>query len=166
MKTLVLVLILSLLGPSAGAQSSPVWTYDFGVAAGNDQLGNYTEMRVGANWYQNQWFSWRNALFSRFGSDYDSIFGLDSSIRGELNFNQRNSGLGLQLYAGPGASFATRDSSAGFLEVGAALRVARIYIGGAVKQMYYMQSREDRFGRPLDKEETQTSFILAGGGNF
>ncbi|WP_413290534.1 hypothetical protein [Bdellovibrio sp. HCB337] len=180
MKAFFFILFLSVLGASAQAQNGdvpasrgilvpvrePMWTYDVGAVAGSDQLGNYTEVQVGANWYQNQWLSWRNALFTRFGSDYDSIFGLDTSIRGELNFNQRNSGFGLQLYAGPGARFATRDSSAGFLEVGALFRVAKIYIGAGVKQMYYMQTREDRFGFPLPKEETQTSFILAGGGRF
>lgn len=145
---------------------SPKWTYDVGAMAGTDQLGSYTEIQVGANWYQNQWLSWRNALFSRFGSDYDTIYGLDTEIRGELNFNQRNSGFGLQLYAGPGARFATRDSSAGFLEVGALFRIARIYIGGSVRQLYYMNDREDRLGLPLPKEETQSSFILAGGGSF
>ncbi|MBS1972370.1 MAG: hypothetical protein JSU04_18840 [Bdellovibrionales bacterium] len=169
------MLILSGFAANAAAQGTsswvvPVttarWTYDVGAAVGTDQLGNYTEIQIGANWHQNQWLAWRNALFTRFGNNYDSIFGLDTSIRGEMNLIKPGSNFGVQLYAAPGARFATRDSSAGFLEAGVTLKLASLYVGGAVKQFYYMQDRQDRFGRDLPNEETQTSLILSGGGTF
>jgi len=168
------MLILSLFAANASAQGTsrmtsapqPRWTYSVGAAVGSDQLGNYTEVQLGASWYQNSWLSWHNVLFSKFGEDYDSVFGLDTSIRGELNLPAERSKFGVQFYAAPGARFATRDNAAGFIEGGVVVKLAALYVGGTVKQFYYMQDREDRFGRNLPREETQTAFILAGGGSF
>lgn len=142
------------------------WTYDVGAAVGNDQIGSYTEFDLGANWYRSQWLSWRNALFTRFGENYRTLFGLNTSFRGEANFYAKNSSFGAQAYAGPGLQVATLESSAGFAEAGLVFKIGSIYIGGGVKRFRYFQDRSNTFGRFLAKDETQTFLTLSSGGTF
>ncbi len=134
-------------------------TYDLGAAVGSYNNISYTEIGLGLNWFFNDYLVWRNALFSRFGSEIDSIYGLDSSVRGVLGAG--NSALGITVFAGPGYRFVSKGDNAPFLEGGLILKLAGFSLGGGAKALYY----SNRAGG-LPNQETIYFIILSGGGSF
>lgn len=129
-------------------------TFDLGLSAGSVNNVSYTEVNLGLNAYFWEWLNWRNALFGRFPSSGNSIYGLDSSVRGILHLPL------LTAFAGPGYRFANEGQSAPFGEAGLILKVAGISLGGGVKTIL------NSWVTPNAPNDTQYFLILAGGGSL
>lgn len=145
----------------------PTFTYDLSASVGSYDGNSYTELNLGLNWFLSEdWLIWRNALFSRFGSGFDTITGLDSSLRFAHRISSDSGTFGINMFAGPGLRFANQNSNAVFGEAGLLFRIGGLQVGGGVKALQYTQTRTDSRGRELSKNDTQFFIILAGGGAF
>ena len=134
-------------------------TYDLGGSTGSVQGGgSYTEINLGLNLFFGEFLSWRNAVFGRFMSGVENIYGLDTSARGLLSLS--GSALGLSIFAGPGYRFVTRGTHVPFAEAGLVVRLAGFSIGGGVKTLLTSWVHSGR------ANETQFFLILAGGGSL
>lgn len=141
-------------------------TYDLSLSAGTYNKLSYTEANLGLNWSIHDWLVWRNALFSRFGSGFDTVAGLDTSIRAVQDFRSDSGVFGLDFFAGPGLRFASPNSNAAFAEAGIGFKLGGLYLGGGIKSLYYVSERKDSLGNTLDKNDTLFFIILSGGGAF
>jgi hypothetical protein len=133
-------------------------TFDLGASLGSVNDVHYTEANLGLNLYFYEWLAWRNALFGRFASGEETIWGLDSSVRGVLNLG--GGALGLTAFAGPGYRFINKGDNAPLVEAGIVFRLAGIALGGGAKTIINSAVRD---GAPND---TQYFLILAGGGSL
>lgn len=162
---MILTVGLSLAGVAiAQEKSSTALTYDLSASVGNYDSQSYTEINLGLNWYLQQWLIWRNAVFTRFGSNIDSITGLDTSARFAHSVRSSSGGLGIDAFAGPGLRFASSNSNALFGEAGLGFKLGGLYIGAGVKSLYYASERTDSAGRKLPRNDQQIFIILSGGG--
>lgn len=166
--------LISLVGagllsfPSFGsaASSGSRLSYDLGASAGSYNGSSYTELTLGLNWYAQDWLNWRNSIFTRQGSNLDSVQGLDSALLFQTSARTEGGGLGFDAFAGPGLRFATHSNNAIFGEAGLIFKLGGIRIGGGVKALNYSSDREDRSGDTLPKNDLQYFLILAGGGTL
>ncbi len=133
-------------------------TFDLGLATGSTNSFSYTEVDLALNLYFNPFIDFRNALFGRFISGSDNIFGLDSSVRGVLNADLEVAGV--TAFAGPGVRFPSRGSAAPFAEAGVVFRLLGISLGGGAKRIF--NSAFSNSG----PDETQYFLIIAGGGSL
>jgi hypothetical protein len=133
-------------------------TFDLGLATGSTNSFSYTEVDLALNLYVNPFIDFRNALFGRFISGSDNIFGLDSSVRGVLNADLEV--VGMTAFAGPGIRFPSRGGVAPFAEAGVVFRILGISLGGGAKRIF--NSAFSSSG----PDETQYFLILAGGGSL
>lgn len=145
-------------------QSRAYMTYDLGGASGSDNGDSYAEIHLGLNWFMVDWLNWRNAIFTRFGTDLPSVNGLDSSLLATLALETSGHGFGVELFAGPGLRFATANNSGAFVEGGMVFNLAGLHIGAGARCIDYYNNRYDNLGDPLAKNETQFFVILSGGG--
>lgn len=148
----------------AESSSKPTITYDLSGSVGSQNGNSYTEINLGLNWALTDWLTWRNAAFSRFGTNVDSVSGLDSSARFSFLFGER--GASVELFGGPGVRVASRDNNAAFAEGGLTLNLGGLHIGGGAKYLSYFSTRKDTSGVSLPKDETQYFIVLSGGGAF
>lgn len=146
-------------------------TYDLSASAGTYNDASYTEITLGVNWFVQDWLNWRNSVFTRQGSGMDSVQGLDSGLRlqtssrtddGTFGFDA----FGFDAFAGPGVRFASRSNNAVFGEAGLIFKVGGLRIGGGVKALNYVATREDQTGAALPKNDLQYFLILAGSGSL
>lgn len=136
----------------------PRFTYDLGGATGSTNGTTYTEVDFGVTTYFVSFLAWRNALFYRFLSGSDNVYGLDTSVRGVLGLGGR--ALGLTLFAGPGYRFVNAGLNAPFLEGGAVFKLAGLAIGLGAKTIY------NATVSPGTPNDNQIFLILSGGGSF
>lgn len=168
--TFSFILISLFLSSNVFAQSvrtrsdRPTFTYDLGASVGTYNEASYTEIQLGLNWYIFEYLNWRNAAFSRFGSEIKSASGLDSSARLTYSSGPSDSGLGFGVFAGPGYRISNSENSGVFGEAGLTLRAGGLAIGAAVKTIQYNSPGKDTSGRDLARTDTVVSIILAGGG--
>ncbi|PWU20504.1 MAG: hypothetical protein C5B49_04180 [Bdellovibrio sp.] len=148
--------------PSLSSAAEMSW--DLGAATGSYGGSSYTEANLGLNWFLLDYLNWRNALFGRFVSGADNVFGLDSSLRLQTFLSTESGGLGVGFFAGPGYRFARSDYSAAFLEGGVQFKLGGLRIGGGVKQFYYSNPGLDVLGNRLPNTDTVYFIILSGGG--
>lgn len=148
------------------ASSASDLSYDITFSVGTYDKEQYSEVNLGLNWYLQNWLIWRNALFSRFGSNIDSVTGLDTSMRFAQNFRSSSGTFGLDMFAGPGLRFASQNSNAVFGEAGLAFKLGGLYIGGGLKSLYYMNERKDSAGNSIPRNDNLFFIILAGGGTL
>ncbi len=141
-------------------------TYDLGASVGSYNGNSYSELTFGLNAYLTDFMIWRNALFTRFGSNIDSVTGLDTSIRFFYDSRPEAGSLGITLFAGPGYRISAEKNSAFFAEGGAVLKVVGLSLGGGMKSMIYTNPGKDSKGVDLPKSDTIYFIILAGGGVF
>lgn len=133
-------------------------TFDLGGSFGSYGERNYTEIDLGLNLYLNPYLVWRNAVFGRFASGVDTLYGWDTSGRGVLSLG---SGLaGLTAFAGPGYRFVNGGGNVPFAEGGVVLKLAGISLGGGVKTLLHSWVRSG------SANDTQYFLILAGGGSL
>jgi hypothetical protein len=149
-------------GRKRESRSSPLGleklTFDLGGSFGSIGNTNYSEFNLGLNAYVYDWLAWRNALFARFATGYDTIYGLDSSVRGI--FSLSGGIAGFTIFAGPGFRFVNKGSNVPFAEAGLVLKLIGIAIGGGVKVLLNSWAIS---GAPND---TQYFIILSGGGSL
>jgi hypothetical protein len=141
------------------------WTYDLGASTGSYNGNNYTELNLALNWNFSEYMTWRNSVFSRFGSNMDSVLGLDSSARLTLS-SMGDSGLGIKFFIGPGYRFSNSDNSAVFGETGLTIQVAGLSVGAGMKGLYYSKPGKNADGTDKPKTDSNIFLILAGGGAF
>lgn len=173
----ILLVIFSLfLGAFAQARSMPTipstyssptkFTYDVGAATGTENNNSYTEIRVSLNWFASEWLNWRNSLFTRMGSNVQSVNGLDSSLLATYTAITDGGGLGIRAFVGPGVRIASQNNNAATAEAGVIFKLGGIELGGGAKYLSYFNTRQDTLGASLPKDETQYFIVLAGGGGF
>ena len=163
-KTLLSLIVLSALTLTSVAQAKV--TYDLTGSSGTRDGESFSEIHLGLNWYMNDWFNWRNSVFTQFGTKIKEVYGLDSEalFSWEAYTSQRD--LGVELFIGPGVRLASEKSNAAFGKAGVTFAVAGLRIGGGVQALHYIEDRQDKDGRILPKDEVQTFITLSGGGSF
>lgn len=143
----------------ARADSESRMTFDLGLSVGSADDIDYTEVNLGLNYYMERWLAWRNAVFGRFASEVNSVYGLDTSARGILDATFGDAG-GVVAFGGPGWRFVSEGRQAPFVEGGLVFKFAGINIGGGAKSI---------LNKVVDKDmgnDTQYFIILSGGGSL
>jgi hypothetical protein len=146
---------LTAAGSLSFAQSESELTYDIGLSSGRTNNVSYTEANVGLNYKFLDYLAWRNSVFARFGTG-DTIFGLDSSLRGLASIGDRD--LGLSAFLGPGFRFVSKGDNAPFIEGGVVFNAKGLAIGAGAKSIF------NSAVQPGAPDDTQIFLILAGGG--
>ena len=141
------------------------WTYDIGASSGNYNGNKYSEINLGLNWNFSKYLTWRNSGFTRFGTNTDTIYGLDSSARFTLS-SMGDSGFGFNFFLGPGYRFSTTENSAAFGETGLTIKLAGLSVGVGGKVLYYSHPGKNANGTDKPKTDSNIFLILAGGGAF
>lgn len=159
-----LIFYLGLIFSSSALASD--FHYDLSAGSGRYNDVSYAEVTAGLNWQFSEWWTWRNAVFHRFGSDIDSITGLDTSVRLGNAFGTKGGDFGVDFYVGPGLRFASSNANAVFGEAGVGFKIVGLYLGVGMKSLYYTQPRVSSSGIDLPKNDTQVYLVLAGGGSF
>lgn len=146
------------------APSGSTVTYDVSGGSGTRDGETYSEVHLGLNWFVRDWFNWRNSVFSQFGSEVKTVYGLDSAAL--LNWDAYNSKktLGVEFYIGPGVRVASEKSNAVFGKTGLTFALGGLRIGGGVQALHYLEDRTDKLDRVLGKDEVQYFITLSGGG--
>lgn len=144
--------------PSKGAAEDFRLTFDLGLSVGSVNNKSYTEFNLGLNTYFTSYFAWRNAVFARFASGVDNIYGLDSSVRGI--FSTDLGALGFTAFAGPGYRFASRGGNVPFAEGGLVFKLPMITLGGGIKAFF------NKMVDSNSENDTQYFIILSGGGSL
>lgn len=146
--------------------SHPTFSYDVSASSGTENSNTYSEIKLGLNWYLTDWLNWRNAIFTRFGSNVKSTNGLDSSLLATYEVNNEERTLGVQAFIGPGVRLASEDNNAATATAGVIFTLGGIKLGGGVQYLSYIKTRQDTEGVDLPKSETQYFVVLSGGGSF
>lgn len=144
--------------PSQQERDYPTLTWDLGASTGKAGGVSYTEANLGLNYYLKSWLVWRNALWGRFASGIDTIYGLDSSIRFIYATGSRS--LGFTAFAGPGYRFASQGISPPFAEAGVVFKLGGFNLGGGVKSLFFNMVNSTY------EADTQFFIILSGGGSM
>lgn len=135
------------------------FSYDLGLSMGSYGGSSYTEANLGVNYFVLNWLNFRNSLFYRFGSQSNSFYGLDSSLRGIFSSN-KGMPFGMTVFAGPGYRIANKGSNAPFVEAGVILKVMGLNLGGGLKSVFYSVAQSGA------ANDTQYFVILSGGGSL
>ena len=146
--------------------SHPTFTYDVMASTGAENNNSYNEVKLNVNWYVSDWLNWKNGVFTRFGTNVQSVSGLDSALLATYEIENEAKTLGVRAFAGPGVRFASADNNAGTAEAGIVFKIAGLQLGGGAKYLSYFKTRKDTFGADLPKDGTQYFIVLAGGGSF
>jgi hypothetical protein len=133
-------------------------TYDLGASGGTYNGNSYSEVDLGVNLYLSRYLAWRNAGFGRFQTGVDNLYGLDTSMRAIADADLGS--VGFTAFVGPGFRFVTKGDHVPFVEGGLLFKLGGLAIGGGVKQLAYSWLGGSRVN------DTQTFFILAGGGSL
>ncbi|WP_413288332.1 hypothetical protein [Bdellovibrio sp. HCB337] len=144
----------------------PTFTYDVSASSGTENNNTYSEVKLGLNWYLTDWLNWRNAVFTRFGSNVKSANGLDSSLLASYEVINEERTLGFQAFVGPGVRIASEDNNAATATAGVIFTLGGIKLGGGAQYLSYFKTRKDTVGEDLPKAETQYFVVLSGGGSF
>lgn len=144
-------------GDSASSGSGR-FTFDIGASTGKVGSETYTEANLGLNYYAESWLAWRNALFGRFQTAQQNVYGLDTSLRAIAEFGDYQTGL--TAFIGPGYRFASGIDSSPFAEEGLVFHLGGLSVGGGAKQVF------NSLAHPNHVDDTQYFLILAGGGSL
>lgn len=160
MKSAIFAALFVLLSslPALAQDSDAQLTFDIGLSSGTVNEKSYTEANVGFNYRFLDWMAWRNSIFGRFGSDIDSVYGIDTSLRGLASIGDRQ--MGASAFLGPGYRFVTKGDNVPFVEGGVVLSVGGISVGGGAKALF------NSAVRPGAENDSQFFIILAGGGTL
>ncbi len=164
MKKIILAFTAAILFSSISSAQN--MSYDISGASGSRDGESYSEIHLGLNYWVNDWFNWRNSVFTQFGSNIDSVFGLDTAGLFNYALYTQSRQIGLELFAGPGLRFATENSNAAFGKAGVTFALAGLRLGVGVQAFHYFEDRTDKQGRTFNKDETQLFFTISGGGSL
>jgi hypothetical protein len=156
--------VFMLLIPAVSFAQGRTFTYDIGASSGSYNGTTYSEINLGLSWYVFDFLNWRNSIFSRFGSQVDSVTGLDSSARLFYDMKSEGGGLGLHLFAGPGIRISNQQNTGVFGEAGAYFRLAGLTLGVGVKALKYTAPGKDPNGTERPKTDNTVFIVLGGGG--
>lgn len=167
-KSCALFLAISFLSFSvfAASGSNSTISYDLSGGSGTRDGETYSEIHLGLNYFVQDWLNWRNSVFTQFGTEVKTVYGLDSAALFNVDAYTSNRALGIELYAGPGVRFATEKSNAVFGKAGITFALGGLRIGGGVQALHYLEDRTDKNENILGKDETQYFIILSGGGTL
>jgi hypothetical protein len=164
---LVLAIMILGLGSTVQAQTGkPIFSYDVSGGTGSYNGNTYTEVHLGLNWPVYDWLNWRNALFTRFGSTIDTIYGLDSSLLLQKDFYTQGRGAGIEFSLGPGVRMANENNNAVFGQAGITFALAGIRLGVGAQALHYFATRIDKENTKLPEDEVHYFITLSGGGVF
>lgn len=163
-KNVATLLTVLLAGPLALAQSR--MSYDISGSSGTRDGESYSEIHLGLNYFANEYFNWRNSLFTQFGTEIKTVYGIDSAALFNYDLYSSSRTLGVEFFAGPGLRFATEKSNAVFGKAGVTFGLGGLRIGGGVQAFQYFEERTDKNDVVLGKNETQYFITLSGGGSF
>ncbi|MFN8847875.1 MAG: hypothetical protein ACK5W9_13575 [Bdellovibrionales bacterium] len=167
MKFILLLFIPQLLfSQTRTTPSETRLTYDISASQSQQNGRTYQEVNLGLNWFFNDWLIWRNSGFQRQAQQEDTVYGLDSSLRFQKEFQSENRVFGLKLFGGPGVRLASEKSNATFAEAGLGLRLGGLQLGAGIKSLQYTDSRKDSNGDALPKTENQFFITLSGSGTL
>lgn len=147
-------------------KTHPTFSYDLSASSGSENDKTYSEVKLGLNWFLSDWLNWRNAVLSRFGSNIQSVNGLDSSLLATFDAQNDTDTLGVQAFVGPGVRLASADNTAATATAGVIFTLGGLRLGGGAQYLSYFKTRQDTEGLALPKNETQYFIVLAGGGSF
>lgn len=126
-----------------------------GASSGSINGVSYSEISLGLNWFfsnpLSEKISWRNAVFNRFGSQTETVVGLDTSLRYNYDSHPEPGQLGVSFFLGPGYRLAKEPLSGAFAEGAVTFRMAGLNLGVGFKAM---------------QKDTSTFILLGGGGSF
>jgi hypothetical protein len=148
----------------AASSSDSRVSYDVSGGSGTRDGETYSEIHLGLNWFVEDWLNWRNSLFTQFGTEVKTVYGLDSAALFKADAYNSGRTLGVEVYAGPGLRFATEKSNAVFGKAGITFALGGLRIGGGVQALHYVEDRTDKNENVLGKDETQYFITLSGGG--
>ncbi|MEK2646428.1 hypothetical protein [Bdellovibrio sp. BCCA] len=163
-KSILVFMMICGMAVSSWAQSRV--TYDLSGASGTRDDESFSEIHLGLNWYIHDWLNWRNSIFTQFGTDINTVYGLDTAALFNWEAYTQGRGLGIELFAGPGLRFATEDSNAVFGKAGITFGLGGLRLGGGIQAFHYFEDRHDKQDRILNKDETQYFITVSGGGSF
>lgn len=167
MKKIILTLAVSFLSSLSFAESSSNnMSYDVSGAVGSYNGSSYTQINLGLNWYVHEHMNWRNSVFTQFGSKLNTTYGIDSAALFGTEFYNTSRTTGIEVFAGPGIRAANENSSAVTGTAGLTLALAGLRIGGGATYLNYFETRHDKDGEALPKDEVQYFITLSGGGSF
>lgn len=141
-------------------------SWDLGGSAGSYSGASYTEINLGLNWQMTDYFVWRNALFGRFPSGLESVYGLDTTARFQTYAQTDGGTFGIGFFGGPGYRFSKIEYTAAFIEAGLILKLGGLNIGGGIKQFYYSNPGLNSTGQRMPNSDTVVFLILGGGGSL
>jgi hypothetical protein len=141
-------------------------SYDVSGSQSTQNGRTYQEINLGLNWKLSDWLIFRNSAFQRQAQDQDTVYGLDSSLRLEQVFQNKDQTLGLKFFGGPGVRIASEKSNAYFAEAGLSVKLGGINIGAGAKALQYDQVRRDSSGNELPRTENQVFITLSGSGTL
>nr|BFD60576.1 hypothetical protein CKG001_26830 [Bdellovibrio sp. CKG001] len=151
---------------SLSAQAQSRFSYDLSGASGTRDNESFTEIHLGLNYFVKDWLNWRNSVFTQFGTDINTVYGLDTAALFNYEFYNHSRTLGVEFFAGPGLRFASENSNAAFGKAGITFGLGGLRIGGGVQHFLYFEGRTDKNDNTLNKDETQYFITLSGGGSF
>ncbi len=164
MKNIVLIIFCTLFVNSVALAAPSTLSYDISGGSGSRNGNSYNEIHLGLNWYPAEWLNWRNSLFTQFGSQMNTIYGIDTAGLLEYTAYTQSRDVGIELYVGPGLRFANENSNAVFGKAGLTLALDGLRLGGSVQHNHYFSSRTDKDNYSLPKDETQYFITISGGG--
>lgn len=165
MKSIITALSILICAFSVSAKEGD-FSYDVRGGSGSYHGGSYTEINLGLNWNMKDWLTWRNALFTEFGSELKTVYGLDSSLLFQYEAFTQGRGLGVEMNAGPGLRFGTENSNAIFGTAGITFIFGGLALGGGVQALHYLADRMDRENRDLPPDEVRYYITISGGGRL
>lgn len=164
MKNFLLVVLSSLFVSHFAHGADSGLSYDISGGSGSHNGYSYSEIHLGLNWHVQDWLNWRNSLFTQFGSNMNTIYGIDTAALFEYSAFTQGRGAGIEFFAGPGLRFANENSNALFGKAGITFALGGLRLGASVQQTKYFSSRTDKSNNTLPKDETQYFITISGGG--
>lgn len=149
---------------SAAPSGRSLISYDISGGSGTRDGETYSEIHLGLNWFVKDWLNWRNSLFTQFGSQVKTVYGLDSAALLSWDAYTQSRAAGVEFYIGPGVRVASEKSNAVFGKTGLTFALGGLRIGGGVQALHYVEDRTDKNENVLGKDEVQYFITLSGGG--
>lgn len=158
-----LVFLFAAIAWAAPSSNSRI-SYDISGGSGTRDGETYSEIHLGLNWFVKDWLNWRNSLFTQFGTEVKTVYGLDSAALFNWAAYTQSRAAGVEFYMGPGVRVASEKSNAVFGKAGLTFALGGLRIGGGVQALHYLEDRTDKLDRTLGKDEVQYFITLSGGG--
>jgi hypothetical protein len=140
-------------------------SYEVGASQGKYNEKEYQEVNLGINWRLNDYITWRNSGFSRTVKDQDPRYGLDTSLRLDVE-SDRRAAVGAGFFIGAGYRFSKKTNSGVLGEAGIKARGGGLRLSVGAKGVIY-QDPEDLADGTAGKKEDISYFVnISGSGTL